>query len=120
MARQELETGLCELGNRIWEAIQSDDAIAETLFELVDMKLALDNVTLDDSCLDPDAAKAILMDVEDDGTNLVRPKKFVPPSEWAKLALYILAMDWVVDQALVRMKLESKWPFQQKVESPRP
>ena len=62
MARQELETGLCELGNRIWEAIQSDDAIADTLFELVDMKLALDNVTLDDSCLDPDAAKAILMD----------------------------------------------------------
>jgi hypothetical protein len=113
MARQELETGLCELGNRIWEAIQSDDAIADTLFKLVDMKLALDNVTLDDSCLDPDAAKAILMDVEDDATNLVRPKKFVPPSEWAKLALYSLAMDWVVDQALVRMKLESKWPFQQ-------
>ena len=42
MARQELEIGLCELGNRIWEAIQSDDAIADTLFELVDMKLALD------------------------------------------------------------------------------
>ena len=120
MARQELETGLCELGNRIWEAIQSDDAIADTLFELVDMKLALDNVTLDDSCLDPDAAKAILMDVEDDATNLVRPKNFVPPSEWAKLALYTLAMDWVVDQALVRMKLESKWPFQQNVESPKP
>src|SRR4029077_18438082 len=56
-------------------------------------------------------AKAILMDVEDDATNLVRPKKFVPPSEWAKLALYNLAMDWVIDQALVRMKLESKWPF---------
>jgi hypothetical protein len=53
MARQELETGLCELGNRIWEAIQSDDAIADTLFELVDMKLALDHVTLDDSLLDP-------------------------------------------------------------------
>jgi hypothetical protein len=51
------------------------------------------------------------MDVEDDATNLVRPKKFVPPSEWAKLALYNLAMDWVIDQALVRMKLESKWPF---------
>jgi hypothetical protein len=109
MARQELETGLCELGNRIWEAIQSDDAIADTLFKLVDMKLALDNVTL--ACLDPDAAKAILMDVEDDATNLVRPKKFVPPSEWAKLALYNLAMDWVMDQALVLMKLESKWPF---------
>ena len=120
MARHELETRLCELGSRIWEAIQSDDAIADTLFELVDMKLALDNVTLDDSRLDPDAAKAILMDVEDDATNLVRPKKFVPPSEWAKLALYNLAMDWVIDQALVRMKLESKWPFQQNVESPKP
>src|ERR1700733_4029210 len=79
MARHELDTGLCGLGNRIWEAIQSDDAIADTLFELVDMKLALDNVTLDDSCLDPDTAKAILMDVEDDATNLVRPKRFVPP-----------------------------------------
>ena len=48
MARHELETGLCELGSRIWEAIQSDDAIADTLFKLVDMKLALDHVTLDD------------------------------------------------------------------------
>jgi hypothetical protein len=111
MPKRELETGLCELGNRIWEAIQSDDAIADTLFELVDMKLALDNVTLDDSRLDPDAAKAILMEVEEDATNLVRPKKIVPPSEWAKLALYNLAMDWVIDQALVRMKLESQWPF---------
>jgi hypothetical protein len=110
MARHELETGLCELGNRIWEAI----------FKLVDMKLALDHVTLDDSRLDPDAAKAILMDVEDDATNLVRPKKFVPPSEWAKLALYNLAMDWVIDQALVRMKLESKWPFQHDSDSPKP
>ena len=120
MARQELETGLCELGNRIWEAIQSDDAIADALFELVDMKLALDNVTLDDSCLDPDAAKAILLDVEDHATNLARPKKFVPPSEWAKLALYILAMDWVIDQALVRMKLRSNWLFQQNLELPEP
>jgi hypothetical protein len=50
----------------------------------------------------------------------VRPKKFVPPSEWAKLALYNLAMDWVIDQALVRMKLESKWPFQQQANSPKP
>jgi hypothetical protein len=39
MARHELETGLCELGSRIWEAIQSDDAIADRLFTLVDMKL---------------------------------------------------------------------------------
>jgi hypothetical protein len=116
-----LRPGLCELGSRIWEAIQSDDAIADRLFTLVDMKLALDNVTLlDDSRLDPDAAKAILMDVEDDATNSVRPKRFVPPSEWAKLALYNLAMDWVMDQAPVRMKLESKWPFQQQANSPMP
>jgi hypothetical protein len=68
----------------------------------------------------PDAAKAILMDVEDYATNSVRPKRFVPPSEWAKLALYNLAMDWVMDQAPVRMKLESKWPFQQQANSPMP
>jgi hypothetical protein len=90
MARQELETGLCELGNRIWEAIQSDDAIADTLFKLVDMKLALDNVTLDDSCLDRDAAKAILTDVEDDATNLVRPKKFAPQANGRSLLYTIL------------------------------
>jgi hypothetical protein len=119
MARQELESGLRELGNRIWEAIQSDDATAEALFKLVDIKLALDNLTLDDLHLDPDAAKAIFMKVEDDTTNLVRPTKFVPPSEWAKVALYTLAMDWVIDQALVRMKLESKWPFQQHGDSPK-
>jgi hypothetical protein len=117
MARHELETGLCELGNRIWEAIESDNAIAATLFKLVDMKLALDNVA---PYLDPDAAMAIPMDVEDDETNLVRPKKFVPPSAWAKRALYEFAMDWVIDQALVRMKLESKWPFPRNVEPPKP
>jgi hypothetical protein len=39
----------------------------------------------------------------------VRPKKFVPQSEWAKLALYILAMDLVADQ--LRMKLESNGRF---------
>jgi hypothetical protein len=120
MARNEFEKGLCELGNRIWAAIQNDDAIAATLFKLVDMKLALDNVTLDDLRLDLDAGKAILMDAEDDATNLVRPKKFVSPNVWAKLALHNLAMDWVIDQALVRMKLESKWPFQQNAESPEP
>jgi hypothetical protein len=41
MARNELEKGLCDLGNRIWAAIQNDDAIAATLFKLVDMKLRL-------------------------------------------------------------------------------
>jgi hypothetical protein len=31
------------------------------------------------------------------------------PKRWAKRALYKLGMDWVIDHALVRMKLESKW-----------
>ena len=119
MARQELEIGLCELADRIWGAIHNDEAIADALSKLVDIKLALDNVTLDESRLDPDAAKAILMVVEDDATNLVRPKKFVPPSQWAKLALYNLAMNWVIDQALVRMKLENGWPLQRHGDPPK-
>jgi hypothetical protein len=120
MARQELEVGLCELANRMWGAIHNDDAIADALSKLVDMKLALDNVTLDDSRLDRDVAKTLLMEVEDDSTNFMRPQKFVPPSEWAKLALYNLAMNWVIDQALLRMKLEGEWPLQQHGDSPKP
>ena len=123
MARQELETGLCELGSRIWEAIQSDDAVADALFELVDMKLALDSVTLDDSCLDPDAAKAILLDVEDHATNLARPKK--PRSRQAngRSSLYDEFLRWIglSTRRLVRMKLsKATGSFPQNVESPEP
>jgi hypothetical protein len=114
MRRQELNSALSELGNRIWEAIQGDDAITEMIFELADMKLSLDNVKPEDTHLDEEAAKTIFGDREDDPNNLLRSKKFVPSREWAKNALYNLALDWVVDQALVRMKLESKWPFQQE------
>lgn len=114
MERQDLDSALSELGNRIWEAIQSDPVIMDSLFTLADMKLTLDNVTPENSNLDPDAAKAIFGDVEADSQNLVRPKAFVPSREWAKNALYNLALDWVVDQALMRMRLESKWPFQQE------
>jgi hypothetical protein len=68
----------------------------------------------------PDAAKAILIDVEDDATNLVRPQKFVPPSEWAKLALYILANGLGCRPGARADETKSKWPFQQKIESPKP
>ena len=120
MERQELDAALSDLGSRIWEAIQSDDEIVDTAFRLADMKLALDNVLPENSRLDDDAARAIFGDVEGDAPNLVRPKKFVPPAEWLKHALYNLALDWVIDQALMRMKLKSKWPFQQEGEPPEP
>ncbi len=31
--------------------------------------------------------------------------------EWEKYALFNFALDWVLDQALIRMKIEQKWPF---------
>jgi len=120
MNKQELDSALSELGTRIWQAIQTNDVIVEKLFELADMKLSLDNVTDENSRLDDSAAKVIMGDVEDDAQNLVRPKQFVPPREWAKYALYNLALDWVVDQALARMKLENKWPFQREDGFTRP
>jgi hypothetical protein len=114
MDRQQLNSALSELGNRIWKAIQSDGAIVESIFELADMKLSLDNVKPEDSRLDLEWAKTIFGDRDDDPDNVVRPKQFVPPPEWVKNALFNLALDWVVDQALVRMKLECKWAFQQE------
>jgi hypothetical protein len=53
MARDELETGAL----RVREPNLADDAIADRLFTLVDMKLALDNVTLDDSRLESRCGK---------------------------------------------------------------
>jgi hypothetical protein len=120
MERQELDSALSELGSRIWEAIQNDDAVVDLIFELANKKLSLDKVKSEDSYLDDDAAKVILGDVDDDPENLVRPKQFVPPREWAKYALYNLALDWVVDQALARMKLAQKWPFQKEDGFPKP
>lgn len=120
MERQKLDAALSELGSRIWEAIEGNGEIIDLVFELAHNKLALDKVTSEESYLDQDAAKVIMGDVEDDPENLVRPKAFVPPREWAKYALYNLALDWVVDQALARMKLEHKWAFQEEDGLPKP
>ena len=78
------------------------------------MKLSLDRVTSKNTDLGDSAAEAIMSDGREGSNNIVRPKEFVPPDEWAKYALFNLALDWVVDQALARMKIENKWPFQQK------
>jgi hypothetical protein len=43
-----------------------------------------------------------------------RLRSEVPPREWLKYSLYNFALDWVLDQALMRMKIEQKWPFQEE------
>jgi hypothetical protein len=108
---------LSELGRRIWDAIRKDDQVDELLFELADAKLVQDRVKLEDTRLASDAADAImgdpLMDAEGDPAAREAQRSAVPPSEWLKYSLYNLALDWVLDQALMRMKLEQKWPFQE-------
>ena len=42
-----------------------------------------------------------------------RLRSEVPPREWLKYSLYNFALDWVLDQALMRMKIEQKWSFQE-------
>jgi hypothetical protein len=105
------------LGRLIWDAIQRDDGIEVALFELASAKLALDKVHPEDTELDSDAADAIMGDslVGADGDPALCEAQCsaVPPSEWLKYSLYNLALDWVLDQALMRMKLEQKWPFQE-------
>jgi hypothetical protein len=91
-----------------------DDDITELLFHLADAKLWLDKVSDEDSRLDSDAAEAIMgMDDDYDAETRERLRSAVPPHEWSKYALYNFALDWVIDQALMRMKLECKWPFQE-------
>ena len=109
---------LSELGSRVWQAIQSDDEISEMLFELVDEKLSLDKVSLGDTRLDSEHAEAIMG--EGDPETLEERRLRVPPNEWLKYSLYNLALDWVLDQALMRMKLEQKWSFQEADGLPKP
>ena len=112
MDRQELAKGLSELGGLIWRAIHADDKITELLFELADNKLALDKVDPEDTRLDPNAADCI-MGFDGDPETLEDRRLLVPPREWSKYALFNFALDWIMDQALMRMKIEQKWPFQQ-------
>lgn len=112
MNRQELAERLSKLGGLIWQAIHRDDEITELLFELADAKLSLDKVNLEDTRLEPRAAELIMGD--DDPETLERERPLVQSREWLKYALFNFALDWIMDQALMRMKIEQKWPFQQE------
>jgi len=79
---------------------------------LADAKLSLDKVSLEDTRLDSKWAEAIMGDL--DPETLDRQRPLVPPREWLKYSLFNFALDWVMDQALMRMKIEQKWPFQEK------
>jgi hypothetical protein len=109
--RQELDKQLSELGGLIWQAIQDDDEITELLFGLADAKLSLDKVSLEYSRLDSDWAEAIMGDLDPETLEPLRP--LIPSVEWSKYSLFNFALDWVMDQALMRMKIEQKWPFQE-------
>ena len=109
--RQELENQLSELGRLIWRTIQASDEITEALFELADAKLFLDRVNPADTRLDSEWAEAIMGDL--DPETLERQRPLVPSREWLKYSLFNFALDWVMDQALMRMKIEQKWPFQE-------
>ncbi len=110
-SRQELEAQLSRLGALIWRAIQADDEISEIVFELADAKLSLDKVSVADTRLDSDWAEAIMGEL--DPETLARQRPLIPPHEWLKYSLFNFALDWVVDQSLMRMKIEQKWPFQE-------
>jgi hypothetical protein len=109
--RQELSKRISALGALIWQTIQDRDEITESIFELADAKLTLDHVRPEDTRLDSDWAEAIMGDLNPE--TLERQRQSVPPEEWLKYSLFNLALDWVLDQALMRMKIEQKWPFQE-------
>ena len=110
--RKELDEQLSALGHLIWKAIMANDEINEIIFELVDAKLSLDNIDLNDARLEDEAAEAI-MGFEPDPEDPARQRPPVPSDQWLKYSLFNLALDWVVDQALMRMKIEQRWSFQQ-------
>jgi hypothetical protein len=112
MEKQELDKRLSKLGGLIWDAIHGDGAVTDLLFELADEKLSLDKVAAEDTRLDPNASD-VIMGMEHDPEDLFRLRQEVPSHEWLKYALFNFALDWVMDQALMRMRLERKWPFQE-------
>ncbi len=119
LSAAELAKLLSELGGHIWNAIQRDDQITELVFELASAKLAFDKVRPEDTQLDSNAAAAI-MGMDYDAETRERRRSTVKPGEWLKYSLYNLALDWVLDQALMRMKIEQKWPFQEDDGFPKP
>jgi len=63
-------------------------------------------VNLEDTRLDSDWAEAIMGDLDPEAFERLKP--LVPSREWLKYSLFNFALDWVVDQALTRMKIEQK------------
>jgi len=109
--RQELNKQLSALGALIWRTIQDHDEITELVFELADAKLSLDNVSPEDTRLDSDWAEAIMGDLDPEILGQRRPH--IPYREWLKYSLFNFALDWVMDEALMRMKIEQRWSFQE-------
>jgi hypothetical protein len=80
---------------------------------LADAKLSRDKVSPKDTQLDSEHA-AVIMGYDCDPKTLEDRRSRVPPKQWLKYSLFNLALDWVLDQALMRMKIEQRWPFQQE------
>ena len=108
---QEVNKQLSALGTLIWQVIQNDDEISELIFELADAKLSLDKVSQEDTRLGSDWAEAIMGDLEPEILDQRRP--CIPAREWMKYSLFNFALDWVMDQALMRMRIEQRWSFQE-------
>jgi hypothetical protein len=109
MTKEELDDALSRLGERIWDAISSDDHAFDLLHDLVESKLALDGVERTESELSDAAAQAIFSEQDPENPQIVRPKEFVESREWAKNSLYNLTLHWVLDQALARMKIRHRF-----------
>jgi hypothetical protein len=106
MTKEEMSSALSKLGERIWDALHNDDYVLDLLHDLVEAKLVLDGVDRRDTELTDAAAEAIFNAHDPDNPQIIRPKEFVEPKEWAKNSIYNLALHWVLDQALARMTVE--------------
>ncbi len=109
MTKGELNDELSKLGERLWNAIWSDDAVLDAVHALVLEKLRYDGVKEEDTILSEYGAESIF---EDSGSaNIVRPKRFVKSEDWAKNSHYNLAARWVLSEALARMRIEQTLPW---------
>jgi len=110
MTPEELNQALSRLGDRLWDALRNDDYVADLLNDLAEAKLAIDGVHRNELDLTEEAALAIFNDSDPGHPQIIRPKEFVESREWAKNSLYNLALHWVLDQGLARMKIEHTFP----------
>ncbi len=110
MTDAQLDAALSQLGERMWNAMWSDDSVRDAVHELLTAKLKRDGVEDDDLDLSEYAIGAIF-EADAQAPNVVRPKRFVEPKEWAKNSLYNLAAHWVLTEALARMRIEQSLPW---------